>query len=88
MRERKKGRCMQGRKVADVLHVEKGRGRMYGYVGRKGKIVGRLAKATFIHISIHLYSSNVVTSTKLGDKQQNILNLCLLLTYIIVHRVY
>jgi hypothetical protein len=30
--------------------------------------VGRLAKATFIHISIHLYSSNVVTlfQTQLG----------------------
>ncbi len=52
--------------------------------------VGRLAKATFIHISVHLYSSNVVTcdQTKLGNKQQNILNLCLLLTYIIVRRVY
>ena len=52
--------------------------------------VGRLSKATFLHIPVHLYSSNVVTGdqTKLGNKQQNILNLCLLLTYIIVRRVY
>jgi len=39
--------------------------------------------ATFIHISLHTYSSNVVTLSKpnLVNKQQNILNLCLLLTY-------
>ena len=55
-----------------------------------GGAVGRLSKATFIRISIHLYSSNVVTGiqTQLDNKQENILNLCLLLSYIIVRRVY
>jgi hypothetical protein len=55
-----------------------------------GTFVGRLSKATFIRIYIHLYSSNVVTriQTQLDNKQQNILNLCLLLSYIIVRRVY
>ncbi len=52
--------------------------------------VGRLAKATFIRISLHTYSSNVTTLSKpnLENKQQNILNPRLLLTYIIVRSVY
>ena len=50
---------------------------------QKIKPVGRLSKTTFIHISVHLYSSNVVTLSKpnLINKQQILLNLCLLLTY-------
>jgi hypothetical protein len=46
-------------------------------------VVGRLSKTTFIHISVHLYSSNVVTLSKpnLINKQQILLKLCLLLTH-------
>ena len=59
------------------------------FVAVFGSGVGRLSKATFIHISLHTYSANVVTLSKPNqvNKQQNILNLCQLLTYIIVRRV-
>ena len=66
------GSCLDSEEAAE--------GRVFAI---KYGVVGRLSKTTFIHISVHLYSSNVVTLSKpnLVNKQQILLNLCLLLTY-------